>query len=273
MKKVRRIFLILFLLFAWSGMFCVGIGLALGGNFRDVSRHVSNVSGEISHSFWANNVVQGIANLSFDLWMPEKEADCASFSNVKKLLINVSGTLEVLEWDGETIDVESYEKLVWLDEDNGTLTIADNGNSRRYHDSVTKISIPSGYFLDKIVLVEAELVIGDELRADTVVIDRTPADITIECRLYAWFDLEVHADGCNVTIERAAYTPMATLSCNSGNLYVTFEAKRSDYNISTLPSRGNVTVDGAQVDENPAYGPGKIRAKCNMGNIDIGFSQ
>ena len=67
--------------------------------------------------------------------------------------------------------------------------------------------------------------------------------------------------------------PTAVLNSNAGDIDVTFEGNRSDYDVSATSNMGDIEVED-EGDEEPGRSPaGQIEAKSNMGNIDIGFEK
>ena len=260
MKIAIRIFFIFCLLFVLAGAGCMGAGFVLGGSFEEVSR----IGGEAPLDFWKNDVVRRLAGFSF-AWRSSREdaggtaginGTGVSFSQVDNLRISVTaGALEILEGEGEEIFVESSSDRTKAELVDGTLTVQDSWKGWHMDQPVTQIKIPAGYSFKKITLTGAggEITSGD-LTAGSLLIEANASDITIDGRQAAW-------------------TPTGVLNSNAGDIDVTFEGNRSDYDVSATSNMGDIEVED-EGDEEPGRSPaGQIEAKSNMGNIDIGFEK
>ncbi len=279
MKIAIRIFFIFCLLFVLAGAGCMGAGFVLGGSFEEVSR----IGGEAPLDFWKNDVVRRLAGFSFARRSSREDAGGTagingtgvSFSQVNNLRISVTaGALEILEGEGEEIFVESSSDRTKAELVNGTLTVQDSWKGWHMDQPVTQIKIPAGYTFKKITLTGAggEITSGD-LTAGSLLIEANASDITIDGRLQVGEKLEVNANAADVAIEQAAWMPTAVLNSNAGDIDVTFEGNRSDYDVSATSNMGDIEVED-EGDEEPGRSPaGQIEAKSNMGNIDIGFKK
>lgn len=277
MKIAIRIFLIFCLLFVLAGAGCMGAGFVLGGSFEEVSR----IGGEIPLDFWKNGVIRRMAGFSAARRTSKKAAkgtdgidgEGVRFTDVENLYIYVTaGSVEILEGSGEEILVESSSDATEAEAEDGTLTIRDNWKGWSGDEPVTKVRIPAGYALKKVTLTGTggEITVGD-LTADIVAAEANASNIDMEGRLQAREKLEVKANAADVTIEQAAWVPMAVLNSNMGDIDVTFEGKRSDYDVSATSNLGDIAVEDGEEDESSDHPTGQIEAKSNMGNIDIDF--
>lgn len=277
MKIAIRIFLIFSLLFVLAGAGCMGAGFVLGGSFEEVSR----IGGEIPLNFWKNGAFRRIAGFSAARRTLKKAAkgtdgidgEGVSFADVENLYIYVTaGSVEILEGSGEEILVESSSAATEAQSEDGTLTIRDNWKGWSGDEPVTKVRIPAGYAFKKVTLTGTggEITVGD-LTADVVTAEANASNIDMEGRLQAREKLEVKANAADVTIEQAAWAPMAILNSNMGDIDVTFEGKRSDYDVSATSNLGDIAVEDGEEGESSDHPTGRIEAKSNMGNIDIDF--
>ncbi|HCT91321.1 MAG TPA: hypothetical protein DF613_08070 [Lachnospiraceae bacterium] len=280
MKIAIRVFLICSLLFVLAGAGCMGAGFVLGGSFEEVSR----IGGEIPLNFWKNGVVRRIAGFSAVRRTAKKSKSTegtegiakegVGFADVENLSIYVTaGSVEILEGSGEEILVESSSEATEAKLEEGTLTIRDDWKGWSGDEPVTKVRIPAGYAFKKVTLTgTGGKITAGNLAADIVTVEANASDIDIEGRLQAREKMEVKANAADVTIKQAAWVPTAVLNSNMGDMDVTFEGKRNDYDVSATSNLGDIAVEDG--DEGPGHNPtGQIEAKSNMGNIDIDFEK
>ena len=133
------------------------------------------------------------------------------------------------------------------------------------------MKIPVGYVFKKVTLTgTGGEIVAEDLTADVVVIEANASNIDMDGRLQAREKLEVKANAADVTIEQAAWVPTAILNSNMGDIDVTFEGIRNDYDVSATSNMGDIMVEDG--DGESGHNPtGQIQAKSNLGNIDIEF--
>ncbi|MCI8590978.1 MAG: DUF4097 domain-containing protein [Lachnospiraceae bacterium] len=278
MKIAIRIFLIFSLLFVLAGAGCMGAGFVLGGSFEEVSR----IGGEIPLNFWKNGAFRRIAVFSAARHTSGKSKSIegteginkegVSFAGAENLCVAVAaGSVELLEGEGEEILVESSSDVTEAKLEDGTLTIRDNWKGWSGDEPVTKVKIPVGYVFKKVTLTgTGGEIVAEDLTADVVVIEANASNIDMDGRLQAREKLEVKANAADVTIEQAAWVPTAILNSNMGDIDVTFEGIRNDYDVSATSNMGDIMVEDG--DGESGHNPtGQIQAKSNLGNIDIEF--
>lgn len=278
MKVAVRILFLFCVLFVLAGAGCMGAGLVLGGSFEEVSR----LGGGISLNFWNEHSFGRIVGFPFARRglnrsakdESERVKDSLSFTGVENLYVDVTaGAVELLEGEGEEIFVESSSDHVYASMEEGTLKIQVTWKNWFEGNGAARVRIPSDYVFKKVTLTGTGSLECESLTADTVVINGSAADISIDDRLVAREKLEVKADAADVSIEQVVGTPLTVLKANVGNIDITFAGSRSDYAIEKDSNLGDITVENEEEGDSVPDSAARIQAKCNVGNIDIDFEK
>ncbi|MDD3137966.1 MAG: DUF4097 family beta strand repeat-containing protein [Lachnospiraceae bacterium] len=271
MKKGWKVFWITSLVIACIGFVLCCTGIALGATYQDLTIRFPNGIGYVDGNsvLWNNTEDENATSI--------KAQEYQNITSIKAEI--ASGILDVVEYDGTTIKVESTDSKnvvnVYLKGDNTLILKSKTNFIGNGYNSHTIIYLPKNIQLEKasFAIGAGEMTI-ENINAATLSIEVGAGKATVNNSNSK--DLKIECGAGEIEMYTTD-TNEAEVECGIGKVGLTVAGMQNDYNYNVECGIGSVTIgdnnySGIGHDQKINNGSNKqIDINCGIGQVEVYF--